>query len=148
MSNEKEKRPLWLTIATVKDGMLNTYGRYYYEDMLRKEQSEWLDREFGPGNWTMLPTDNLPEGFGPATYTVENGQLVPASAEVLEARREAENARETEAVRSAREARYRTETDQMLFDAMERYAKAHPEELAFADWLAAKNLIREELPKA
>lgn len=93
----------------------------------------------------IIPVEEVPENW--PDMTVENGQLVPAPADVLEARREAENARKAEAVRSARETRYRTETDPMLFDAMEAYSQAHPEEPAFADWLAAKNLIREELPK-
>lgn len=93
----------------------------------------------------IIPVEEVPENW--PDMTVENGQLIPAPADVLEARREAENTQKTEAVRSAREARYRTETDPMLFDAMEAYAQAHPEEPAFADWLAAKNLIREELPK-
>lgn len=93
----------------------------------------------------MIISGEIPQNW--QDMTVENGELVPASDEVLAARETARQAAETEAVRSAREARYWAETDPMLFDAMEAYALAHPEDAAFADWLAAKEEIRAAIPK-
>ena len=83
--------------------MLITSQRFYFEDKLREELAGYFDREYGTGNWAVIPTGSLSEDFDPTAYTVENGQLVPAPAEVLEARRKAENARKAEAMRAERD---------------------------------------------
>lgn len=113
MEKEKEQQPVWLTIATVKGGIWVVSQRLYYEDRLREEQSGLLDEEYGPGNWVIVPTDDRLADFNPLTYTVENGGLIPAPAEVLEARREAEKVRKAEALRAERDGRL-AETDKYL----------------------------------
>lgn len=105
MEQEKLQQPQWLTTATVKDGMLTTTQRLYWEDKLRDEMASFFDQEYGAGNWLIVQTDELPKDFSTDTYTVENGQLVPASAEVLEARRKAENSRKAETIRAERDRR-------------------------------------------
>lgn len=110
---------------------------------------EQLQSDF-PGDderqWAMIPADGVSENW--QEMTIEDGKLVPAPAEVLEARHVARQQAEAEAVRAARESRYRTETDALMYDAVEAYAIAHPDDPAFAAWLQAKNRIRRELPKS
>lgn len=113
MEDKTQEQPQWLTIASVKDAMLITSERVYYENMLHEEMAEYMDQEHGPGNWIITPTDNLPEGFDPATYTIEAGQLVPASAEVVAARQQAETARKAAVVRVQRNERL-TATDRFM----------------------------------
>ena len=98
-----QQKMKWITVITIKDEILNTWERYYCEDMLIREQAEWLDNEFGSGNWTIIPTDDLPVNFDPATYTIENGQLVPASADVMVLREQARTAKRATVLRSQRD---------------------------------------------
>lgn len=102
---------------------------------------------YGIGNWLVIPNSVLPSDFSVETYTIVDGKLVPAPAEVLEARQAARLIAQAEEVRAARESRYRAETDTLMFDAIEAYALAHPDDPAFAAWLEAKDRIRQELPK-
>ncbi len=111
----------------------------------RRGTLEMLKADFPDPEWAIIPVDKVPGNW--QDMNIENGELVPASAELIETRRTARLEQEVETVRAARESRYRAETDAMMLDAIEAYAAAHPEDQAFAAWLAAKNKIREELPK-
>lgn len=100
----------WLTMAAVKDGELSIYPRFYYLGKLRQEMGEHLIKIYGQGNWLIIPTSDLPVDFSVDTYTIENGQLVPAPAEVVAERAKARQA--TEAAKEIAELRaYLTSTD-------------------------------------
>lgn len=128
---------------------MKEYRKFIAEDnQIADGGTQWLTEEDivkYPGNIALVEAGEEPVIW--AQMTVQNAQLVPASAEVLAARRQAETIRQAEFVRSAREARYRTETDTLLFDALEAYAKKHPEETLFSEWLASKERIRQTVPK-
>lgn len=98
----EQKQPQWLTTATVQNGLLVTSQRLYFEDRLREEIGPTLEQVYGPGNWLIVPTDDLPEGYDPATYTIKDGQLVPASDEVMALRHEAETRQKASTIRMQR----------------------------------------------
>ena len=125
-------------ILYAKDGEIKDNGT-------RWGMPEQLKADFPGPQWAIIPADEVPENW--RDMAVVSGELVPAPAEVIEARRVARLAQDTEAVRAARESRYRAETDELMQDAIEAYAAAHPDDPAFAAWLAAKERIRQELPK-
>ena len=50
-------------------------------------------------------------------------------------------------IRAQRAAQYQMQTDELLYDALEAFARNHPEYSEFAAWLEAKDRIRQELPK-
>lgn len=50
-------------------------------------------------------------------------------------------------VRAQRAAQYQMQTDELLYDALEAFARNHPEYSEFAAWLEAKDRIRQEFPK-
>lgn len=50
-------------------------------------------------------------------------------------------------VRAQRSAQYQMQTDELLYDALEAFARNHPEFAEFAEWLAAKDRIRQQLAK-
>ena len=50
-------------------------------------------------------------------------------------------------IRAQRSARYQMQTDELLYDALEAFARNHPEYTEFAEWIAAKDRIRAELAK-
>lgn len=129
--------PKKITIATVKDGGLSTYQRLYWLDKLIVEMSEPLDTDYGAGNWAIVPTDELPADFSVETYTIENGQLVPASPEVIAEREAAKRAAFNEAQRLKREAEYRATTDPRV---LEIIADSTP------SMVAMKDAIREKYP--
>ncbi len=52
-----------------------------------------------------------------------------------------------ELIRTSRKMRYENETDILMIDAIEEFARAHPEYSVFKQWLDAKAKIREDLPK-
>lgn len=87
MKKIDQQQPEWLTIVTVNDGTLTTQERLYWRDKLIEEMREYLDGEYGAGNWTIVPTAELPTEFTPETFTIVDGVLVPAPEEVLAARR-------------------------------------------------------------
>lgn len=132
----KEYRLLYVQGGEIKDNG----SRYGTPERLRADFPDTDQR-----TWTIIPADEVPANW--REMTVEDGMLVPASAEVILLRQAARVAAETEAVRAARESRYRSETDRLLYDALEAWAAAHAEEPAFAAWLEAKDRIRQELPK-
>lgn len=106
---------------------------------------EMLRGDFPGPDWAIVPVDSVPDDW--SEMTVEAGELVPAPAEVLAVRRATRHAASVAAVRSTRESRYRTESDPTLYDALETFARNHPEYTEFAEWLAAKDRIRRELLK-
>lgn len=133
---------------------IKKYRLLYVEgDEIKDNGTRWgtleqLRADF-PGDdgrrWAIFPAEEVPENW--PEMTIADGGLVAAPAEVLEARHGARQQAERETVRAARESRYRAETDALMYDAMEAYAMAHPEDPAFAAWLEAKDRIRQELPK-
>ena len=50
-------------------------------------------------------------------------------------------------IRAQRSAQYQMQTDELLYDALEAFARNHPEYTEFAEWLAVKDRIRAELAK-
>ena len=50
-------------------------------------------------------------------------------------------------IRAQRAAQYQMQTDELLYDALEAFARSHPEYSEFAAWLEAKDRIRQEFPK-
>ena len=50
-------------------------------------------------------------------------------------------------IRAQRAAQYQMQTDELLYDALEAFARNHPEYSEFAAWLEAKDRIRQELPR-
>ncbi len=50
-------------------------------------------------------------------------------------------------IRAHRAAQYQMQTDELLYDALEAFARNHPEYSEFAAWLEAKDRIRQEFPK-
>ena len=130
---------------------IKEYRILYAEDgEIKDNGTRWdtisqLLADFPGPEWAIIPADEVPENW--RDMTVVDGALVPALAEVIETRRTIRYAAELEAVRTERESRYRAESDELMFDAIEAYAAAHPDDPAFAAWLAAKERIRQELPK-
>lgn len=106
---------------------------------------EMLRADFPGSDWAIVPDDSVPDDW--REMTIVDGGLVPASAEVVEMRRSARQAAKIEAVRAARESRYRTESDATLYDSLEAFARNHPEYTEFAEWIAAKDRIRTEIAK-
>lgn len=51
-------------------------------------------------------------------------------------------------IRAHRAAQYQMQTDELLYDALEAFARNHPEYSEFAAWLEAKDRIRQEFPKS
>lgn len=106
---------------------------------------EMLRADFPGSDWAIVPVDEVPANW--PEMTIEAGELVPASAEVIEMRRAARHAEQVDTVRRERASRYRVESDPTLYDALEAFARNHPEYDEFAEWLAAKDRIRTELAK-
>ena len=50
-------------------------------------------------------------------------------------------------VRAQWSAQYQMQTDELFYDALEAFARNHPEFPEFAEWLAAKGRIRAEIAK-
>lgn len=50
-------------------------------------------------------------------------------------------------IRAQRSAQYQMQTDELLYDALEAFARNHPEHYEFAEWIAAKDRIRHDLEK-
>lgn len=118
-----ENKPQWLTIAIVKDGALSTQQRFYFLDLLREEMVDYLTAGYGAGNWLITLTADLPAGFSPESYTLENGKLVKASEELIASRQAASLAAYNEGQRVLREAEYRASTDPRV---LEMIADADP----------------------
>lgn len=49
-------------------------------------------------------------------------------------------------IRALRSAQYQMTTDELLYDALEKFARNHPEYTEFSEWLEAKDAVREQLP--
>lgn len=107
------------------------------KDLIISERAESYNAVYGIGNWAIVPTDELPADFSVETYTIENGQLVPASPEVIAEREAAKRAAFNEAQRLKREADYRAMTDPLV---LELIADSTP------SMVAMKDAIREKYP--
>lgn len=125
--------------------ILYSEGDEIKDNGTRWETFDQLREDFPGPRWAIIPVNEVPENW--RDMTIVDGKLVSVSAEILEARKAARQAAELEAIRAARESRYRAETDPIMLDAIEAYAVAHPEDKTFASWLSAKNAIRAQLPK-
>lgn len=95
--------------------------------------------------WLVIPESELPDNW--QDMIIQDGKLVDATPEVLSARQAAEYSAAIESVRKSRETQYRSESDALLFDAIEAFAIAHPEYTEFKEWIAKKDEIRNLLPK-
>lgn len=119
----------------------NIYARFSKEGdqiidsgSLYGELSE-LRAEFG--NMVIVDPSDLPADFSIETYTIENGELVKASPEVIAEREAAARAAYNEAQRLKREAEYRATTDPRV---LEIIADSTP------SIAALKDAIREKYP--
>lgn len=72
----------------------------------------------------------------PTTLKEANDDAAPAMAVTPQA-----------CIRAQRAAQYQMQTDELLYDALEAFARNHPEYSEFAAWLEAKDRIRQEFPK-
>lgn len=125
--------------------LLSINGNEIKDDGTRWGSLEMLRADFPGSDWAIVPVGEVPGNW--SEMTIEAGELVPAPTEVIESRRAARHAARIETVRTARESRYRTESDPTLYDALEAFARNHPEYTEFAEWLTAKDRIRAELAK-
>lgn len=125
--------------------LLSITGNEIKDNGTRWGTLEMLRGDFPGSGWAIVPVDSVPDNW--SEMAIEAGELAPATTEVIEMRRATRHAANVAAVRSARESRYRAESDPTLYDALEAFARNHPEYTEFADWLAAKDRIRAELAK-
>lgn len=125
--------------------LLHADGDEIKDNGTRWGSLEMLRADFPGPAWAIIPAEEVPTNW--PEMTVEAGELVSASAAVVEARRVARHAEQIAAIRNERQTRYRAESDPTLYDALEAFARNHPEHSEFAEWLAAKDRIRAELTK-
>lgn len=118
-------QPQWLTIATVKDGALSTHQRLYFLDLMREEMPDYL----------IIPTAELPIDFSEETYTISDGQLVPASGDVIAQRQAAATIAYNEQQRVLRESEYRAVTDPKVIELL---ADSTPEIAVLKDEIRKK----------
>jgi len=104
---------------------------------------EDVQQRFPDPNWVILPMDELPENWH--DMTIVNRQLVPASKAVIAKRKALKLIADKERTRATKQARFANETDSLLFDAIEEFAKANPD--FFTTWLTAKAQIRDDVRK-
>lgn len=117
-------------------------GREYDLETLKKEITGLFNNEYGTGNWAVIPTTDLPADFSVDTYTIENGELVRASDELIADRLHIKALAQREAIRAQREARYNSEEISSLYwNWVESGNEADK-----AKWIQAKNVVRAELP--
>lgn len=110
--------PIWLTIAANCGPRLIAMQRLGKPSELRAELSSQLDTTHGPGNWLIIPTDDLPAGFDPADFMVADGRLVPVTPAIL-----------AERERLAEQAALSAERDDLL----RRLARSDYKALKFAE---------------
>lgn len=67
-------------------------------------------------DYLIIPISDLPAGFSPESYTLENGKLVKASEELIASRQAASLAAYNEGQRALREAEYRASTDPRVLE--------------------------------
>ncbi len=108
--------------------------------------SQYCLINFPPPNCAIVLESELPDNW--QDMTIVNGKLVEATADVIATRRQVRIEEEIESVRTSRKIRYENETDTLMIDAIEEFARTHPEYSVFKRWLDAKNKIREDLPKS
>lgn len=131
------------TTLTVQGTKLGMQQRPCDTDKLREDLRVYYDKTYGHGNWLIAPMSELPSEFATdpraaqQTYTIENGELVKASPEVIAEREAAARAAYNEAQRLKREAEYRAVTDPRV---LELIADSTPEIAAL------KDAIREKYP--
>lgn len=99
-----------LTIAYMVGADLYASGRDYDLGLLLGELTETYNDIYGAGRWLAAPTTDLPADFSTDTYTIEGGQLVKASPELI-AERQAAKAKAAASVEIAQLRAYLTQTD-------------------------------------
>lgn len=118
--------------------VLRTIGTRVYDNQEYFGALENLQKDFPTSDgWLIVDPDELPSDFSVESYTLKDGELVRASADVIAEReakaREAYNERQ----RALREAEYRATTDPQVIELL---ADATPEIAAL------KAQIREKYP--
>ncbi len=78
---------------------------------------------------------------------VASAMSLPADEPATMALNQEESVSSEISIRAQRSARYQMQTDELLYDALEAFARNHPEYTEFAEWIAAKDRIRAELAK-
>lgn len=108
----------------------------------KEEETLGLNKIHGTGNWLITPTSDLPTDFSIDNYTIENGQLVKASPEVIAERQRFKLLAQRESIRAERQRRYDgQEITSLYWNWVESSDEADK-----AKWIAAKNQVRQELP--
>lgn len=93
-------------------------------------------------NRLIVDPSNLPTDFSVDTYTIVDGELVKASDALIAERLHIKALAQREAIRAQREARYNSEEISSLYwNWVESGNEADK-----AKWVAAKNVVRAELP--
>lgn len=103
-----------------------------------------LDEIFGTNSWVCCNEDDLPTDFSCATYTIENGELVKASDEVMTARAAAKIAEQNATIRETRRRLYDDPNGECA-PLYWNWVESQKEE-DFDQWVASKNKVREQNP--
>ena len=125
--------------------LLYTKGNQIFDNGLMFDTLENLKANFHKPNWVIVPIDDLPENWH--EMTIVNKELVAATPEVLAERKALKLAHDTEAVRTARELRYKSDADPLMIHVVEAFAEANPDNEACKAWLLAKATVKAKLPK-
>ncbi len=138
-NNKNEHEPILPYHVLILDGDKLIHNAIFWDT---KSQ---LAANFPPPNCAIVLESELPDNW--QDMTIVNGRLVEATADVIATRRQVRMDVKIELIRTSRKMRYENETDILMIDAIEEFARAHPEYSVFKQWLDAKAKIREDLPK-
>lgn len=95
-------------------------------------------------DFAIIPAEELPDTW--EQMTVEDGQLVPASEDVIAQRWAGKIAVDNEAIRATRERLYRSLTDPALVEALEAMASLENAPMPLKVWKQEKDQIRVQNP--
>ncbi len=124
---------------------LYTEGNQIFENGTQFGTLEQIQANLPGDNYAIIPIGELPENWH--EMTIVDKQLVPVTAEVIAERQALKLIQETEAVRTARELRYKSDTDPLMVYVVEEFAKANPDNEVCKAWLQAKATVKAQLPK-
>ena len=120
-------------------------GHLEYAPRNQPGVSNWINDEAAVLAAGYLPVSEeaVSEGYFVSGWKVKAGEIVPILEKIPEPTIDEQN----EAIRQQREQRYIAETDDMRDDFVEAVARGSADASALgAEWVAAKDAIREELP--
>lgn len=116
--------------------VLRTIGTRVYDNQEYFGALENLQKDFPTSDgWLIVDPAELPADFSVETYTIVNGELVKASADVIAEREAKKREAYNEQQRLARQAEYRAVTDPQV---IEMLADTTPEIAALKEAIRAK----------